>query len=165
MLGTRPCEREPDVLAAAAGERMPAEIEAHVAGCDRCRDALTVAGFMRRMADTSAARAQLPDPGTLWWKAQIVRRWEAERRSAAPVESMERVELLAAIVAIVLGAFWGLPGIWRSLTGAAAVDTDTVARVALTFDPAQLATYIGVALAVIAAGTFYLVHRTLFSDY
>jgi len=164
-LGRRPCEREPDVLAATARGGVTGDLQAHVAGCETCRDALAVAGWMQQLSDTSDARPRLPDPGTLWFKAQVVRRWEAERRSTAPVESMERVELLAAFVAIVLGAIWGLPALWRSVAGAAEVNTGTVARLALTTDPSQLATYMWVTLTAFAVATFYLVHRTLFSEY
>jgi hypothetical protein len=78
---------------------------------------------------------------------------------------MERAELATALVVIAVGAVWVLPAVWRWLTGAAAIDTAMVARVALTVDPARLVTYVSVVLVAIAAGTFYVVHRTLFSDY
>ena len=164
-LGTRPCEREADVLAAAAAGRTASDLDAHVASCQRCREALAVSGWMRDMSDTSGLRVTLPDPGTLWWKAQMVRRWDAERRSTAPVESMERAELIAALVAIVLGAIWGLPALWQSIAGATDVSTGTMARLALSTDPARLATYVWMALTAVAVGTFYLLHRTLFSEY
>lgn len=165
MLWGGPCEREPDVLAAIAADATPPEIEAHVAACARCQEAVAVSRWMQRLADTSGERASLPDPGTLWWRAQIARRWEAERRSAAPVESMERAEVAVAVGVLAVGAFWGLPVVWQWFTGAAAVNTETVARLALTVDPARLATYAGLSLLVIAAGTFYVLHRTLFTDY
>jgi hypothetical protein len=166
MFGGRPCEREPEVLAAAArGHRLPDALETHAGSCERCREAVRVSAWMLRLADTSGEQANLPDPGTLWWKAQLVRRWDAERRSAAPVESMERVEVMVAAVATVIGAIWGLPILWRWLTGAPAFDTESVARVALSADPMQLVTWVGVALLLLAGGTFYVLHRTLFTDY
>jgi hypothetical protein len=165
MLWGRACEREPDVLAAIGAGPTPPEIDAHLADCARCREAAAVSRWMQRLADTSGEHANLRDPGTLWWRAQIARRWEAERRSSAPVESMERAELATALVVIAVGAVWGLPIVWRWFTGTAAVDAETVARLALTVDPARLATYVGAVLAAIAAGTFYVLHRALFSDY
>jgi hypothetical protein len=165
MIGGRPCQREPEVLAAIAAGSIPPDVGAHIKQCARCREAAAVSRWMQQLADTSGERAKLPDPGTLWWRGQIARRWEAERRSTAPVESMERAELAAALAVIAVGAVWGLPALWRWLTGAAAVNTETVARFALTADPGHLATYVGAALLVLATATFYVLHRTLFTDY
>ena len=33
-----------------------------------------------------AQRAKLPDPTVLWWRAQLVRRWNSERKAQAPLD-------------------------------------------------------------------------------
>ena len=50
-----------------------------------------IAAFMARVASLPAAPA-MTDPMPLWWKAQLVRRWDAERRAQAPLDVMERME-------------------------------------------------------------------------
>jgi hypothetical protein len=38
-----------------------------------------VSAFMRRVAVVPEADRQRPDPTVLWWKAQLVRRWNRRR--------------------------------------------------------------------------------------
>jgi len=163
MLGRRPCDREPEVVAACTGGRMTPEIEAHVARCEGCRDAAAVTQWMQRLADVPAGVAKLPDSGTLWWKAQIARRWEAERRSSAPVDAMERAELIVALIVVALATAWGLPAVWRVLRLPAS--PETVTRLALTVDPSQVMVVIGAGLIIALGFTVYLLHRTLFADF
>jgi predicted anti-sigma-YlaC factor YlaD len=163
MVGQRPCDREPDIVAACAGGGTTPEVEAHLAQCERCRDAVAVTRLMRRLADVPAGVAKLPDAGTLWWKAQIARRWEAERRSSAPVDAMERAELIVALIVVALATAWGLPSVWRVLRLPAS--PETVTRLAMAVDPSQLMAVIGAGLVVALGITVYLLHRTLFTDF
>lgn len=163
MMGRRPCDREPEVMAACTGGSATPEIEAHVAACDRCRDAVAVTKWMRRLAEAPGGAAKLPDAGTLWWKAQIVRRWEAERRSAAPVDVMERLELVIGLIVVALATAWGLPAVWRVLSTPAR--PEAVTRIALTGDPSQFMLFVGAGLVVALGFTAYLLHRTLFADF
>ena len=163
MLGRGPCDREPEVLAACTAGRMTPEIEAHLSQCEGCRDAAAVTRWMRRLAEVPAGVAKLPDPGTLWWKAQIARRWEAERRSSAPVDTMERVELVIALIVVALATAWGLPAVWRVVSAPA--DPAAVTRLALTVDLSQVMLLVGAGLVVALGFTAYLLHRTLFTDF
>ena len=163
MVGRRPCNREPDVVAACAGGGMTPEVETHLAQCERCRDAAAVTRWVQRLAQVPAGAAKLPDAGTLWWKAQIVRRWEAERRSSAPVDVMERVELVIALIVVTLATAWGLPAVWRVLSTPA--NPEAVTRIALTGDPSQFMLVVGAGLVAALGFTVYLLHRTLFTDF
>jgi predicted anti-sigma-YlaC factor YlaD len=142
---------------------MTPAIEAHLSQCEGCRDAAAVTRWTRRLADVPAGVAKLPDPGTLWWKAQIARRWEAERRSSAPVDAMERAELIIALIVVALATAWGLPVVWRVLRLPA--NPETVTRLALTVDLSQVIVVIGAGLVVALAFTAYLLHRTLFAEF
>jgi hypothetical protein len=53
----------------------------------------------------------LPDPSIIWWKAQFLRRREAERQAAAPIDVGDRVHLGASI----LGAAALAAGVWDRL--------------------------------------------------
>jgi hypothetical protein len=62
-----------------------------------------------------AAVAALPappraiDPMQLWWKAQLLRRWDARRRAQAPLDIMHPIEIAAGLVSAGLLVYWSLP--------------------------------------------------------
>ena len=56
-------------------------------------------------------------PCFFWWKAQLLRRWDAQRTVAAPLEWGERVQVAIAMTVLILTAALAA-GWWRqSLTG------------------------------------------------
>jgi hypothetical protein len=75
----------------------------------------------RALSEFMAQVASLPvntplrDPMPLWWKAQLVRRWDAERHAQAPLEIMERVEIVAGLAAAVVLLVWAVPTVGRVL--------------------------------------------------
>jgi hypothetical protein len=73
-----------------------------------------VAAFMTRVAGLSG-NPVLRDPMQLWWKGQLVRRWEAERRVQQPLDLMERIEILAGVVAAGGLIVWAVPNVFRLL--------------------------------------------------
>jgi hypothetical protein len=79
-------------------------------------DERLVGGFMSKVAGLPGPAA-LPDPMQLWWKAQLLRRWDAERRVQQPLEVMERVEIAAGLVAAGLLLVLSLPSLVRLLSG------------------------------------------------
>ncbi len=54
------------------------------------------------------------DPSLLWWKAQLMRRFDAERRAVVPIEIGEQVQVGVGVVAAFLLLGW----LWRVLTPA-----------------------------------------------
>lgn len=56
--------------------------------------------------------APLPDPGLLWWKAEIRRRIERQRRAARPVRIANAVAGAASIAA----AVWFLADLWPQVS-------------------------------------------------
>jgi hypothetical protein len=73
----------------------------------------------RALSEFMAQVASLPvntrarDPKPLWWKAQLVRRWDAERHAQAPLEIMERVEIIAGLAAAIVLLVWAAPTVAR----------------------------------------------------
>ena len=73
----------------------------------------------RALSEFMAQVASLPvntllrDPMPLWWKAQLVRRWDAERHAQAPLEIMERVEIIAGVAAAIVLIAWAAPTVAR----------------------------------------------------
>lgn len=70
--------------------------------------------FMERLASLPLT-APLPDAMPLWWKAQLVRRWDAERHAQAPLDIMERVEIIAGLAATIVLLVWAAPTVGRLL--------------------------------------------------
>jgi hypothetical protein len=75
-----------------------------------------VSAFMRRVAVVPEADRQRPDPTVLWWKAQLVRRWNSERRAQAPLDVIEPIQIAAGLVAAGLLLVWTIPSLARALS-------------------------------------------------
>jgi len=74
-------------------------------------DERIVADAMRDLARGTASDRPLPDPSFIWWKAQLLRRFEAERQATAPLEIGDRIHVGGAI----LGAVALAGGVWDQL--------------------------------------------------
>ena len=76
-----------------------------------------IAAYMSRLA-TAATRhaARLPAADVLWVKAQMLERWEAERRVQAPLDAMEPFQIAAGLVAAGILLFWSLPALLRVIS-------------------------------------------------
>lgn len=82
-----------------------AALRDHAADCPTCRETLAVAAWMQELAGLSVMDARLPDPVYLWWKAELLRRWDAQQRAAAPIDVGERAQVgigLAGAVALLV---------------------------------------------------------------
>ena len=77
----------------------------------------TIAAFMARLAHSpTPAQAALPDAGVIWWKAQLLRRWQAEKRVQAPLDLMEPVQIAAALAGVAAVVAWALPSVVRAFS-------------------------------------------------
>jgi hypothetical protein len=63
------------------------------------------------MAEVSAlpAAGATRDPLQLWWKAQLLRRWDAERRAQLPLDVMQPLEIAAGLGAAAFLLYLSLP--------------------------------------------------------
>jgi hypothetical protein len=105
------CERESEIVRLAQAGTLDAAGASHVASCPACREAFDVARYLTRLAaetETLAATRQLPEPAQLWWKARLLQRWNAEARATAPLDWMQRIEVIGGLiaVAVLLVIFW-----------------------------------------------------------
>jgi hypothetical protein len=85
----RTCSRQPETLEMLALGHWPqactAELRAHLAECRSCADLLLVTQAFQRSRASTAAQAQLPAPGAIWWRAQLRRRNSAVERVGKPI--------------------------------------------------------------------------------
>jgi len=76
-----------------------------------------VAAYMSRLATASIRQAsRLPTVDVLWVKAQMLERWEAERRVQAPLDAIEPFQIGAGLVAAGILLFWSLPALLRVIS-------------------------------------------------
>jgi len=98
------------------------------------RDEELVRAWMRELAAQPLETPPLPDPAYIWWKAQLLRRWDAQRTVIAPLEWGERVQVATGLggATVLLALSWPhspaiatavlvltaalAAGWWRSLT-------------------------------------------------
>ena len=71
-------------------------------------DERRVAAFMARVAALPSRGPSL-DATQIWWKAQLLRRWDAERMAALPLDVMQPVEIAAGLVAVAFLLIRSLP--------------------------------------------------------
>src|SRR5262245_14286931 len=102
------------------------------------REAQVVATWMTDLAALPVTNAPLPDPTYLWWKAELLRRWDAQQRATQPIEVGEQVEVgvgLAAATGLLIWLWRTLPGLTlasaTTLPGASLVTGLTVSAVLL----------------------------------
>lgn len=77
-------------------------------------DERAIAAFMSRVAALPAERSAA-DPMHLWWKAQLLRRWDAERRAQLPLDVMDIVQIAGAAAAAAVLLVWSFPTVMRLL--------------------------------------------------
>ena len=67
-------------------------------------------GFAMDRTPTPEPRIpSMQDPARLWWKAQLLKKWEAERRAQLPLDVMHPIEIAGGLVAAGLMLYWSLP--------------------------------------------------------
>ena len=69
-----------------------------------------IAAFMSRVGHLRMpSESRIPDAAGLWYKARLLRQWEAERRAQRPLDIMQRIEIAGGLVAAGLLLYWSLP--------------------------------------------------------
>jgi hypothetical protein len=73
-----------------------------------------IARFMSGLAtETLAQVPAMPGAGIVWVKAQMIRRWEAERRVERPLETMQSVHIGLGFAAAIVLLAWSAPLLLR----------------------------------------------------
>ena len=80
----------------------------------RAADEQGIAAFMRELSSLPVHVPKLPSADVVWIKAQLVKRWEAERKARAPLEVLEPLQIAGGLVAAGLLLAWSIPGLLRA---------------------------------------------------
>jgi hypothetical protein len=79
-------------------------------------DDRAVTTFMKELAAAPVhERSRLAPADLLWLKAELLRRWEAERRVRAPLDVMEPIQIAAALAAAAGVLLWAMPSVMKAL--------------------------------------------------
>lgn len=93
----RSCTKEAEIKRLLAlghwPQAAPDELREHAQACLVCSDKILIAQAFRKARSASAAQAQLPSAGVIWWRAQL-------RKRNAAVERINQPILLAQVFAI-----------------------------------------------------------------
>lgn len=93
-------------------------------GSRRAENEALVAEAMQELVRAPHDSSRLPDPSFIWWKAQFLRRLDAEREATAPLDVGDHMHIGAAVlgaVALGIGAWNHLPAIALSVESGMAV--------------------------------------------
>jgi hypothetical protein len=170
MMQPRPCEHEASVVRAAQSAGEPAAaVAAHLRTCASCREAFDVARYMTRLAaetEAIAATRVLPEPSQLWWKARLLQRWDEATRATAPVEWMQRVEVIGGLVAVAVLLVIFLSDL-RSVNSTGHASNfwaNVLPGLASLLAPGALAVYIAGALLLIGCVSLFTIRQLLVED-
>jgi predicted anti-sigma-YlaC factor YlaD len=157
----RACSEQPDLfIAAASGRALSAPLAAHLASCPSCREQVEAVAFVRRLAVADEVPHQLPDPAVIWWKAQLLRRWQAERAASAPIERMRWIELAAGLASLVVFLAWQWQGLVNLVSRAIPAGVAAAAAAPQAVSPMALVLLVG-ATASVGAMVLAALHRRL----
>lgn len=67
--------------------------------------------WMREFAALPINGNPLPDARQLWWKAELLKRWDAQRQAVAPIEQAEPFHITIGVTGALVLLVW----LWRSV--------------------------------------------------
>ena len=119
------CSREDAVAAAARSGNWTPELRAHRDGCMSCAEVtLVVAAMTADAGQLMDIERPLPDPGVIWFRAQLANRENMLRRATRAIVWVQRATI--AVVAAIGLAF--APGLWTAVKAfAAGLELDSAA--------------------------------------
>jgi hypothetical protein len=101
------CRFESAVIEAAQEDRWTESLRAHLAECDDCVAAVSVAPWMTQFARMGDREHMLPDPSVLWLKAKLLQGTVEANRVSRP---MDIVQMIAYVV---VAGGWAAVLLWR----------------------------------------------------
>lgn len=116
------CSREPDVIAAAWGERPDLDVDpslaAHLGECGDCAEIAWMARVFRDERNIARTDAHPPSAGVVWWRAQRRARENAARKAAKPIALIHAIALGcsgAATVAVLSLCLGRTSTMWKTV--------------------------------------------------
>ena len=121
----RPCPFEDAVLGeiarGTAPDAWPAGLRTHVAGCEECAAAASIASLLSRDDRALQVDADLPSSGQVWWRAQVRQRAEARRAAERPMLVVQAVSAACLVGLLAALVTWYWPSIHAAVATATTV--------------------------------------------
>jgi hypothetical protein len=107
------CEKEDAVQAALRQDEWGESLRAHVEDCQACADLMLITQYLESEARTARHEAEknLPSPGLIWWKAEILAKRTASERATRPIAIFERIAYIVGVFGLVGFVMWN----WSTL--------------------------------------------------
>lgn len=150
------CTQEEAIAQAAHSGDWSEPLRSHAARCPICSEVALVSSFLQIEAESARVEAVLPDPGRIWWKAQLAARREAAERAVRPIALMEKLAVACGALFLGIAIFWQ----WTRISGW----LGRVADLSTHRTPAGSAAQMNLAL-VATLGLFLLLPLLLFGLY
>ncbi len=100
------CSQEQRVLEAVRYGPWSEALRAHFSGCAACQESARVASWVRGLDELQEDESSLPDPRSIWMKAQLAERRARAAQVVKPLETFQRVAwtvlALAAVLSLVV---------------------------------------------------------------
>ncbi len=155
----RTCDKELAVRSMVRSGQDDPALRDHLAGCESCRQDAEVAAWMIAFADLPAGPIALPDPGMLWWKAQLLQRWDAQRRAIEPIEKGQQVQVGIGVAGCAALLYWLWPHVQAWAGRVTAADLTALAP----SSPGGLMAIVAIG-GLLAAATVVVAIRGIFAD-
>ncbi|MGH9453491.1 MAG: hypothetical protein ACRD2O_05930, partial [Terriglobia bacterium] len=89
------CDREEEILEAVHCGRWPQladpALVSHAQECQACSDLILVAPLLTEDYASTRVETDLPSPGLVWWKAQLLARRAEAERATRPIAFVEKI--------------------------------------------------------------------------
>ncbi|MDD5544937.1 MAG: hypothetical protein PHX83_17355 [Acidobacteriia bacterium] len=102
------CPQEERVLQACSTGEWPEPLRTHAATCPECAEMVRTYQWMQEQAYQDIPH-NLPDPGMIWWKAQLMQREILEQKAIRPVQTFQRASVVVTLLAVFLIGLWRWP--------------------------------------------------------
>lgn len=111
------CNQEEAVQMALRRGTWDEPLRAHVADCPECADLVLVAQYLESEARSARHEAEknLPSPGLIWWKAEILAKRVASERATRPIAVFEKIAYAVGALGLFGFAAWNWSTIDRWL--------------------------------------------------
>lgn len=161
MRETDGCPFEARVMAAHRQRADQAWVAAHVADCAACRELVDVLDVMATLAgDPADAAHRLPEASRVWFRAQLVARWAAERRTSQQLDRLYPLQAGVLAASVIVGVLVSWPAVERWVSN---TEMGEVTLLAASLLPAGMVTSL-VGGAVLLAIVSVLLMRDLVAD-
>ena len=77
------------------------------------REHIVVRQWMQEFAAVPLPEGRLPEAQLLWWKAELLRKWDEERKAIAPIERAEPITVTVGVI----GALVLMLTLWQTVPG------------------------------------------------